>query len=416
MKKFLAILLTLAMAFSLVACGGNGGNNAGNNAGNSTSGNTANDTGDAADNTANDAADAGDADSAETVTSADDIPDSMTSEDGKYQVAFVTDVGQLKDKSFNQGTFDGVKLYAANNGLSYKYYQPANGSEATDDDRYDAMKAAVDGGAEVVVCAGYLQEAALKRAAIDYPDTSFVFIDGYPLSDDDGNILTNVAGIAFQEEQAGYFAGYAVVMDGFTKLGFCGGGGGDNPACCRFGYGYVQGANAAAAELGVDVEVNYSWQYGANFSASPELQTMASGWYQNGTEIIFSCGGAMFQSISAAASANDGYVVGVDVDQSAESDAVITSAMKGLASAVQWAVGHVYDGTFAEIGGVATSLGVTDDAVGLPTADESWRFETFTLVQYDELYQKVLDGTLVVDADYEANLEQDYSNLTLNII
>ena len=416
MKKFLAILLTLAMAFSLVACGGNGGNNAGNNAGNSTSGNTANDTGDAADNTANDAADAGDADSAETVTSADDIPDSMTSEDGKYQVAFVTDVGQLKDKSFNQGTFDGVKLYAANNGLSYKYYQPANGSEATDDDRYDAMKAAVDGGAEVVVCAGYLQEAALKRAAIDYPDTSFVFIDGYPLSDDDGNILTNVAGIAFQEEQAGYFAGYAVVMDGFTKLGFCGGGGGDNPACCRFGYGYVQGANAAAAELGVDVEVNYSWQYGANFSASPELQTMASGWYQNGTEIIFACGGAMFQSISAAASANDGYVVGVDVDQSAESDAVITSAMKGLASAVQWAVGHVYDGTFSEIGGVATSLGVTDDAVGLPTADESWRFESFTLDQYDELYQKVLDGTLVVDADYEANLEQDYSNLTLNII
>ena len=416
MKKFLAILLTLAMAFSLVACGGNGGNNAGNNAGNSTSGNTANDTGDAADNTANDATDAGDAGSAETVTSADDIPDSMTSEDGKYQVAFVTDVGQLKDKSFNQGTFDGVKLYAANNGLSYKYYQPANGSEATDDDRYDAMKAAVDGGAEVVVCAGYLQEAALKRAAIDYPDTSFVFIDGYPLSDDDGNILTNVAGIAFQEEQAGYFAGYAVVMDGFTKLGFCGGGGGDNPACCRFGYGYVQGANAAAAELGVDVEVNYSWQYGANFSASPELQTMASGWYQNGTEIIFACGGAMFQSISAAASANDGYVVGVDVDQSAESDAVITSAMKGLASAVQWAVGHVYDGTFSEIGGVATSLGVTDDAVGLPTADESWRFETFTLDQYDELYQKVLDGTLVVDADYEANLEQDYSNLTLNII
>ena len=416
MKKFLAILLTLAMAFSLVACGGNGGNNAGNNAGNSTSGNTANDTGDAADNTANDAADAGDAGSAETVTSADDIPDSMTSEDGKYQVAFVTDVGQLKDKSFNQGTFDGVKLYAANNGLSYKYYQPANGSEATDDDRYDAMKAAVDGGAEVVVCAGYLQEAALKRAAIDYPDTSFVFIDGYPLSDDDGNILTNVAGIAFQEEQAGYFAGYAVVMDGFTKLGFCGGGGGDNPACCRFGYGYVQGANAAAAELGVDVEVNYSWQYGANFSASPELQTMASGWYQNGTEIIFACGGAMFQSISAAASANDGYVVGVDVDQSAESDAVITSAMKGLASAVQWAVGHVYDGTFSEIGGVATSLGVTDDAVGLPTADESWRFESFTLDQYDELYQKVLDGTLVVDADYEANLEQDYSNLTLNII
>ena len=407
MKKLLALLLAMTMALALVACGGNGGNNTANNTGNNTTNNTTNDT---ADDTTDDTGDT------TAVTNPDDIPDSMTSEDGKYQVAFITDVGQLKDKSFNQGTYDGVKLYAYNNGLSYKYYQPANGNEATDDDRYDAMKAAVDGGAEVVVCAGFMQEAALKRAAADYPDVPFIFIDGYPVADEAGNTLTNVAGISFQEEQAGYFAGYAVVMDGFTKLGFSGGGGGDNPACCRFGYGFVQGANAAAAELGVNVEMNYSWEYGASFSASPELQTMASGWYQNGTEIIFACGGSMFQSISAAASANDGYVVGVDVDQSAESDAVITSAMKGLASAVQWAVGHVYDDTFDTIGGVGTSLGVADNAVGLPTAEESWRFETFTVDQYNELYQKVLNGDLVIDADYAANLEQSYSNLTLNII
>ena len=406
MKKLLALLLAMTMALALVACGGNGnGNNAANNGDTANTNNTTNNTGDSEDT--------GDT---TAVTNPDDIPDSMTSEDGKYQVAFITDVGQLKDKSFNQGTYDGVKLYAYNNGLSYKYYQPANGNEATDDDRYDAMKAAVDGGAEVVVCAGFMQEAALKRAAADYPDVPFIFIDGYPVADEAGNTLTNVAGISFQEEQAGYFAGYAVVMDGFTKLGFSGGGGGDNPACCRFGYGFVQGANAAAAELGVNVEMNYSWEYGASFSASPELQTMASGWYQNGTEIIFACGGSMFQSISAAASANDGYVVGVDVDQSSESDAVITSAMKGLANAVQWAVGHVYDDTFDTIGGVGTSLGVADNAVGLPTAEESWRFETFTVDQYNELYQKVLNGDLVIDADYAANLEQSYSNLTLNII
>ena len=128
----------------------------------------------------------------------------------------------------------------------------------------------------------------------------------------------------------------------------------------------MQGANAAAAELGTTVDMNYSWQYGASFSASAELQTMISGWYANGTEIVFACGGSMFQSISAAASANSGYVIGVDVDQSSESDSVITSAMKELASAVQWAVGHVYDDTFDEIGGVGTSLGVADDAVGCP--------------------------------------------------
>ena len=84
-----------------------------------------------------------------------------------------------------------------------------------------------------------------------------------------------MAGIAFKEEQSGYFAGYAAVMEGYTKLGFSGGGGGTNPACCRYGYGFVQGANAAAAEKDVQVEMNYSWEYGSSFSASPELQTMA---------------------------------------------------------------------------------------------------------------------------------------------
>ena len=388
MKKILALLLALVMAIGLCACGG---------------GETA-----PAEETETPAAETG-----TEVASADDIPDTMTSEDGKYEVAFVTDVGQLKDKSFNQGTYDGVKLYAAANDLSYKYYQPANGDQATDDDRYEAMKAAVDGGAQVVVCAGFLQEAALTQAAIDFPETQFIFVDGYPVNDADGQPLANVAGIAFQEEQPGYFAGYAAVMDGYTKLGFCGGGGGTNPACCRYGYGFVQGANAAAAEKDVQVEVNYSWQYGASFSASPELQTMATGWYEAGTEVIFACGGSMFQSIASAASASDGAVIGVDVDQSTESDTVITSAMKGLSDAVQWALAKAYDGSFAEIGGVSTSLGVEQNAVGLPTG--TWSLETFTVEEYEALYQKIADGTLVVDADFN-NLEQEYYNLTLHII
>ncbi|WP_177522132.1 BMP family ABC transporter substrate-binding protein [Candidatus Allofournierella excrementavium] len=398
MKKFIALVMAAAMALSLAACGGTPASTS-TPASEPTSASTP----------------ASEPEQTETL-SADDIEDNMTSEDGKYQVAFVTDVGQLKDKSFNQGTYDGVKLYAAANGLSYKYYQPANGDQATDDDRYDAMKAAVEAGAEVVVCAGYLQEAALKRAAIEFPEVPFVFIDGYPLTDDEGNTLTNVAGIAFQEEQAGYLAGYAAVKDGFTKLGFSGGGGGTNDACCRFGYGYVQGANAAASELGITVDMNYSWEYGATFQASTELQTMISGWYANGTEIVFACGGSMFQSISAAASANDGYVIGVDVDQSGESDAVVTSAMKGLSDAVQWAVAKVYDGTFTEIGGTATSLGVKDNAVELPTAAESWRFETFTVEEYEALYQQMLDGTLVVDNDFSKLESTEWSNVNLNVI
>ena len=417
-KKLLALLLCLAMVFGLAACGNS------NKPADSQTPAPGTNTETPAPETET---------PGETEADPDAIEDSMTSADGKYQVAFVTDIGQLKDKSFNQGTFDGVKLYAAANGLSYKYYQPANGSEATDDDRYDAMKAAVEGGADVVVCAGYLQEAALRKAAIEYPDTPFVFIDGYPIQEqateydaagnalpNDSPVLTNVAGVAFQEQQAGYLAGYAAVKDGFTKLGFSGGGGGTNPACCRFGYGYVQGANAAALEKGITVDMNYSWQYGSNFSASTDLQTMINGWYVNGTEIVFACGGSMFQSIVAAASANDGYVIGVDVDQSGESEYVVTSAMKGLADAVQWAVAKVYDGTFDTIGGQQTSLGVADNAVQLPTGADSWRFETFTVEEYESLYQQMVDGTLVVDDDYtvmdNAETATNWSNVNVNII
>lgn len=388
MKKFLAMILALVMALSLVACG------------------------DKKDDPKTDD-NQGDNPEVTEITNADEIPDEMTSEDGKYEIAFVTDVGQLKDKSFNQGTFDGVKLYAANNGLSYKYYQPANGDQATDDDRYDAMKAAAEGGAKVIVAAGFMQATALTKAAAEFTDVKFVFVDrDSAVTLEDGTALKNVLGICFQEEQCGYLAGYAVVKEGYTKLGFTGGGGGDNPACCRYGYGFVQGASAAAAEMGVKVEMNYSWLYGASFSASTELQTMASGWYENGTEVIFACGGNMFQSVAAAAAANDGAVVGVDVDQSSQSDTVITSAMKGLSASVQWACGKVYDGSFDEIGGTFVTLGAKDNAVGLPTA--TWSLTKWTVDDYNAMLAKMADGSLVVDSDYSKLDSTD--SLTLNLV
>ena len=336
------------------------------------------------------------------------IPDEFESENGVFELAFVTDVGQLKDKSFNQGTWNGVKSYAAANGLSYKYYQPANGDQATDDDRYEAMKAAAEGGAKVVVCAGFMQAAALEKAATEYPDTKFVFIDGWQMG------LKNVAPIAFMEEQSGYLAGYAIVKEGFTKLGFMGGGGGTNPACIRYGYGFAQGANAAAAELGINVELKYSWQYGASFSASPELEAMAKGWYMNGTEVIFACGGSMFSSIVSAASANDLFVVGVDVDQSFESETVVTSALKGLVSATEWAIGKFYAGEWDTIGDVANNLGATDNAVGLPTA--TWSLENWTVAEYEALLASIKDGSLVIDntvLEADAITGADLANLTI---
>ena len=398
MKKILALVLALCMVFALAACGESATTTAATEAPATEA--------PAAEATEAPATEEPAAEATETV-SADDIEDTMTSEDGKYEVAFVTDVGQLKDKSFNQGTWNGVKLYAYENGLSYKYYQPANDSQATDDDRYDAMKAAAENGAKVVVCAGYLQATALEKAATDYPDVKFVFIDGWSLG------LDNVAAIAFQEEQCGYLAGYAAVMEGFTKLGFCGGGGGTNAACCRYGYGYVQGAEAAAAVKGVNVEMNYTWLYGASFQPSAELQTLVSGWYENGTEIVFSCGGSIFDSITAAAAANDASVIGVDVDQSSQSDTVVPSALKGIGEAAYLALTAAYDGTWADnYGNNCVTMGAAQNAVGLPV--DTWSLENWTVEEYEAMFQQIVDGELVIDDDY-SNLDST-EHVTLNVI
>ena len=403
MKKILAVLLVLAMTLALAACGG-------------SSAPAATEAPAAPAATEAPAAAPAETEAAATeapaaAASADDVPDEMTSADGKYQIAFVTDVGQLKDKSFNQGTFDGVKLYAAQNGKSYKYYQPAGGDQATDDDRYDAMKLAADNGAEVIVCAGFMQGNALAKAAAEFTDVKFVFIDGWAMG------MNNVAGICFREEQCGYLAGYAAVMDGYTKLGFCGGGGGTNAACDRYGYGFVQGADAAAAELGVQVEMNYSWLYGSSFQASNELQTMAAGWYTNGTEVIFACGGSMFQSIAAAASAEDANVIGVDVDQSFESPTVITSAMKGIGEAAQQALKAAESedswNAFIGDGNTSITLGAAEGAVGLPTA--TWSLKGWTVADYEAKLADIVSGKVVVD---NADVPEPAStaNVTMNIV
>ena len=322
--------------------------------------------------------------------------------------ADIEDTMTSADKSFNEGTWNGAKSYAYDNGLTYKYYQPANGDQATDDDRYDAMKAAAEAGAKVIVCAGFMQGTALEKAAKEFTDVKFIFIDGWGMG------LDNVLGVAYQEEQCGYLAGYAAVMDGYEKLGFSGGGGGTNPACMRYGYGYIQGANDAAAKLGKTVEIKFTWAYGASFSASAELQTLISGWYETGTEVVFACGGSIFDSITAAASANDGAVIGVDVDQSYQSETVIISALKGITEGTYQMVAKVFDGTWE---GGAVSLGVSENAVGLPV--ETWSLENYSVEEYEALKAAVAAGEVEIDdaaAEYDPNAKGPWSNATVDYV
>ncbi len=332
-------------------------------------------------------------------TPAEDTTTTTTTTEG-YEIALVTDVGNIDDKSFNQGTWEGVVKFAEDNGKTYAYYRP---SEDSTEARLESMAAAIEKGAKVVVCPGYLFEDAVYDAQTKYPEVQFLLLDGEPHTADYSTYETasNTHNILYQEEQAGYLAGYAAVMDGYRSLGFCGGMA--VPAVTRYGYGFVQGADAAAAELGVDVTIKY-WYSGAFAPSDDTLNKMAS-WYTEGTEVVFACGGGLYLSVVAAAEAAGAKVIGVDVDQAAESELIVTSAMKELANSTILSLEALYanDLVWPEgYAGTTSTLGAADGCVGLPTAEGSWRLENFTVEQYEALFAKLLAGEITVSNAIDA--------------
>lgn len=320
------------------------------------------------------------------------------------EIALVTDVGTIDDESFNQACWEGVEAYATANNLTYQYYQPSADST---DERLNSIDQAVSDGAKVVVCPGYLFGETVAQAQELYPDVCFIAVD--VAEGDLGGVAAqdNLYCAVFGEEQCGYLAGYAVVKDGYTKLGFLGGMA--VPAVQRYGYGFVQGANAAAAEMGTAIEINYT--YGGQFFGDANITAKMDGWYSNGTEIVFACGGGIYTSAVEAALNHNGYVVGVDVDQHAVGEAgiqnngwaynpFVTSAIKGLQAATENALGKFFDGTWSDIGGKIETLNLqAGDYVGLPLAETSWCFKSFTMDEYNELLEAIRSGDLVVSAE-----------------
>lgn len=374
-KRALAVTLAVMMAASLSACGSS----------NSGSGST---TAAPAETTT-----AAEAKATEAETTADTAVKSETS-DG-YELALVTDLGTIDDKSFNQGAWEGMKKYAEENGISYKYYQP---QEGTTDSYLETIGLAIEGGAKLVVCPGFLFEEPVYLAQDQYKDVHFILLDGEPHSGDYSEYRTeaNVMPILFQEDEPGFLAGYAAVKDGYTKLGFLGGMA--VPAVIRYGYGFAEGADYAANEMGVDgIEIMYN--YTGAFAATPEAQSMAASWYQNGTEVIFGCGGAVGNSVMAAAEEKSAKVIGVDVDQSYESDTVVTSAMKQLSVSVYDGVRDFYAGSFP--GGKTSIFSAKNDGIGLPM--ETSKFTKFTQADYDALYAQLKDGKITLVQPSEDN-------------
>jgi len=326
--------------------------------------------------------------------------------EAKSEIAMITDKGDINDKSFNQGTWEGIQAWCEKNGKGCQYYKPV---EATTDAYVAMIEQAIKDGNKIVVTPGFLFEEPIYLVQDKYPDVSFILIDGNPHNGDYSEYKTanNTVGILFSEEQVGYLAGYAAVKDGYTKLGFLGGQA--VPAVVRYGYGYVQGANDAAAEAGITVDMMY--YYTGGFAATPEAQALAAGWYQSGTEVIFGCGGSVGNSAMAAAEQNNGKVIGVDVDQSGESDTVISSAMKGLAAAVSQMLDDYYANKFP--GGQNLTLGAAENAVQLPMETSKWT--NFAQADYDDLFGKLSAGTITPKKDDAAETPDKLGCANVNV-
>lgn len=306
-----------------------------------------------------------------------------------YELAMVTDVGNIDDESFNQYTYTAVKQFGEETGKAFSYYKP---SEDSTDARVEAISSAVDKGAKVVVAPGFLFEDAIKIAQEKFPEVNFLFID-YDMGDE---ATPNTHCIIYKEEQAGFLAGYAAVKDGYKNLGFLGGVA--VPAVVRYGEGFVQGAEIAAKELGL-TDVNIKYWYSNSFTPTDEIKTKMSGWITEGTEIVFACGGGILYSLIKAADEGNAKVIGVDVDQSSVNERIVTSAVKELTGSTVESLKALYanDLKWPEaMAGKTAVLGAQDDGVGLPTAEGSWRFKTFTVDEYHALFEKLKSGEIEV--------------------
>jgi basic membrane protein A len=315
-----------------------------------------------------------------------------------YEIALITDLGTIDDRSFNQASWEGMKKYAQEKNITCTYYKP---EEGTTDSYVETIDLAIQGGAKLVVCPGFLFETPVFIAQDKYPDTQFILIDGEPhnAAYSESRIEKNVLSILFQEEQAGFLAGYAAVRDGNTKLGFVGGMA--VPAVIRYGYGFVQGCDLAAKEMGISTEIMYT--YTGSFNATEQAEELSASWYQGGTEVIFACGGAVCKSVIAAAEKQNTKVIGVDVDQSQESEAIITSAMKNISAAVYQGIEAYYTDSFQ--GGTAQIFSAGNNGIGIPM--KTSKFISFSKSDYDEIYTKLVSGEIHVYNEIEDSTTAD---------
>ena len=342
----------------------------------------------------------------------------------QYKVAMVTDYGDITDQSFNQTTWQAVQAFGEANKVAVKYYKPTNNDTAS---RVQSVELAIAEGHNVIVLPGYAFGATIAEVSGKYKDVKFIALDvakgdlleggvalkgeSYDYNPDNWDLnkyvyMDNVYCAVYQEEISGYMAGYAAVKLGYTKLGFLGGMA--VPAVIRFGYGYVQGADAAAKELGIKIDMKYA--YGNQFYGDADITAVMDTWYADGTEIVFACGGGIYDSAAEAAKKVGGKVIGVDVDQKAIIDGkygagmTVTSAMKGLyPTTIDALTDVIINGKWSDYAGKIVTLGMvsgTDASLNyVQLGATQYADGKFTEADYAALVKAIFDGTIKVSND-----------------
>ena len=307
------------------------------------------------------------------------------------EIAMITPDSEMESGSFEETVWNEISAFAEERELESRIFP----SESQTKKAYlTAIDEAVQQGVKMIVLPGESFESAAYEAQSAYQEVSFLLVDGIPHSEKNQYaVAENTVGIVFAEEEAGYLAGYAAVKDGYTKLGFIGGEA--IPSIKRYGYGYMQGAAAAAAEMKTKVEMKY--RYAQSSEESEEVQDVSAGWYGNGTEVIFVCGGTLNRSVIKAAEEQRGKVIGSDVDQSHLSDLVITSAEKGISVAVEKVLTEYANDRF--VGGTAFNYAAKNDGVMLEI--QNARFSVFGQEEYEKLYQQLKNGKIKLKKDTE---------------
>ncbi len=314
------------------------------------------------------------------------------------KIALITTTVGVDDGNFCQSAWEGVSGFGKKYNINYQYYKPLSDAVA---EIINSVELAVADGATVVVMPSFQLVYALDSVHKKYPSVKFIGIDMTPVGTME-KLYSNAFLYTFREEEAGYLAGYATVSEGYTRLGYIGGM--EVGPVIRYGYGYLLGADAAARKLNKQISVNY--YYAGQFFGDANISAKMDGWYTNGTEIVFACGGTLYTSVLESAIHHKGMVIGVDTDQhslglgKANYDPILTSAMKNIPETVENFLFMATSGRWDEIGGTHRVIGIKDgDFLGLPATNESWQFKHFTRNEYNELLSKMKNGKIVVNCN-----------------